>query len=79
MVVFLMGIGSEMMVSQAVVVLSVGVTVISVLIADSWCSRSGKGSPISARIHKTHHISIHKDIILTSMENLKGLFVKLEV
>ena len=38
---------------------------------------SGKGSPMPARIHKTHHISIHQDIILTSIEDLKGLFVKL--
>ena len=39
-------------------------------------SRTGKGSPAPARIHKTHHISIHQDIIFTSIEDLKGLFVK---
>ena len=57
---------------KAVGVLSV---VISVLIVDFSSSRKGSSTP--ARIHKTHHISIHQDIILTSIEDLKGLFVKL--
>ena len=59
------------------------VTVIPGVIGDmrleeeEWSSGSCNRSPMPARIHKTHYISIHQDIILTSIEDLKGLFVKL--
>ena len=59
--------------SHAVVMLSVGIPGI----IGTHVSRTGKGSPAPARIHKTHHISSHQDIIIfTSIEDLKGLFVK---